>query len=88
MNKLNAEGKKVYKGIENDAKLIMDDFVEMGRKKLDGIPMKKTLEKTITSGIEAIPSRLNLPSKEEIDNLVAGIDGVSKKVDALNRHYA
>ena len=85
---VNQTTKKVYKGIENDAKLIAEDFLAMGKKNLDRIPMKKTIEKKISDSINSIPSKLNLPSKMEIDNLVTGIDGVNKKVDALNRQCA
>ena len=88
IDRLNKETRTVYKGIENDAKMILEDMVAMGKKNLDKIPMKKTIEKKISHGIDSIPTRLNLPSKEEIDNLLTGIDGVSKKVDALNKEYA
>ncbi|MBA3010473.1 MAG: hypothetical protein KKF12_10205 [Proteobacteria bacterium] len=88
IDKINLETKKVYKGIGNDAKLIVDDFIAMGKKNLDKLPMKKTIEKKFSAGINAIPSKLNLPSKDEIENLVMGIDGVSKKVDALNKQFA
>ncbi|MCG8635957.1 MAG: hypothetical protein MI863_19150 [Desulfobacterales bacterium] len=88
MDKLNAEAKKVYAGINSDAKLLVKDAKEMGKKQLDRIPMKKAIEKKITKGIDAIPSKLNLPSKDEIDNLVTGIDGVNKKVDAINKGFA
>ena len=82
------KSQEIYNGLENDAKLVVEDVIEMGRKNLDRIPMKKTVEEKIKSGIDAVPARLNIPSREEIDNLVAGIDGLSKKVDALNREYA
>ncbi len=85
MDKINVETKKVYYGINNDAKLLVKDFKEMGKKQLDRIPMKKTIEKKLSKGIDSIPSKLNLPSKDEIDNLVAGIDGVNKKGDAMNK---
>jgi F0F1-type ATP synthase membrane subunit b/b' len=88
MNRVNKETRTIYKGIGNDAKLIVEDIVALGKKSLDKMPMKKTIEKKISHGIDTIPSKLNIPSKEEIDNLVKGIDGVSKKVDALNKEYA
>ncbi len=88
MDRLTKETRTIYKGIGNDAKLIVEDIVALGKKNLDKMPMKKTIEKKISHGIDAIPSKLNIPSKEEIDNLVAGIDGVNKKVDALNKEYA
>lgn len=88
IERVNRETRTVYKGIGNDAKLIIEDILALGKKRLDKMPMKKRIEKKISHGIDAIPSRLNIPSKEEIDNLVTGIDGVNKKVDALNKEYA
>jgi hypothetical protein len=85
---INEKTQKIYKGIGNDAKLITADFFALGKKNLDKIPMKKTIGKKIFAGIDAIPGKLNLPSKGDIDNLVTGIDGVNKKVDALNKEYA
>lgn len=86
--KINAKGNKVYKGIENDAKLLFEDFIEMGKKNIDKLPMKKTIEKKISDGFNSIPSKLNLPSKTEIDSLVKEIDGVNRKVDQLNKEYS
>lgn len=88
IKRVNKETRTVYKGIGNDAKLIIEDIVALGKKSLDKMPMKKRIEKKISHGIDAIPSKLNIPSKEEVDNLVKGIDGVNKKVDALNKEYA
>ena len=88
MDRITKETRTIYKGIGNDAKLIVEDIVALGKKNLDKIPMKKTIEKKISRGIDAIPSKLNIPSKEEIDTLVKGIEGVSRKVDALNKEYA
>ncbi|MEE4356925.1 MAG: hypothetical protein V2I97_10675 [Desulfococcaceae bacterium] len=84
MEKANRTGKEIFKKIENDFKLLREDIIAMGKKNLDRIPMKKNLEKKISEGVDSIPSKLNLPSKSEIDNLIVGIDGVSKKVDALS----
>jgi hypothetical protein len=84
---IHQETRTIYKGIENDAKLILEDIFALGKKNMGKISMKKTIEKKISHGIDSIHSRLNLPSKEEIDNLVTGIDGVNKKVDALNKQY-
>lgn len=76
---------KVVKGIQNDARLIAREALAMGKKNLNRIPFKKDLEEKISKGMASIPSRLNLPSRDEVDNLVNGIDGVNKKVDALNK---
>ena len=88
LDTISKQTQKIYEGLENDAKLIADDVLEMGRKNLDRLPMKKTIEEKLNAGINAIPSKLNLPSKDEIENLVSGIDGVNKKVDALNKEFA
>lgn len=85
--KINLETQRVYKGIENDAKMIVEDLFSFGKKNLDKIPMKMTIEKKISAGINVIPEKLNLPSKSEIDNLLKGIDGVTKKVDVLNKQF-
>lgn len=88
INRINRETRTIYNGIGNDAKLIVGDIVALGKKNLDKMPMKRTIEKKISHGIDAIPSKLNIPSKKEIDNLVKGIDGVNKRMDALNKEYA
>ncbi|MBW1866571.1 MAG: hypothetical protein JRI38_02340 [Deltaproteobacteria bacterium] len=85
MEKAGQTRKKIYRGIEGDARLVMDDMVNMGKKTLDKLPMKKNIENKINSSIISIPSRLNLPGKEEIKNLMSGIDGMNKKVDELNK---
>jgi len=88
MDRITKETRTIYKGIGNDAKLIVEEMIALGKKRLDKIPMKKNIEKKISQGFDAIPSKLNIPSKEEIDTLVKGIEGVSRKVDALNKEYA
>ncbi len=88
IEKINLETKKTYKGIGNDAKLIVEEFIAMGKNNLNKLPMKKTIEKKMFASIHAIPSKLNLPSKDEIENLVIGIDGLNQKVDALNKQHA
>jgi polyhydroxyalkanoate synthesis regulator phasin len=85
---INTEKTKVVKGIENDAKLIVEEAIELGKKNIDRMPFKKNIEnieKTISKRMASLPSKLNLPSRDEIDNLVNGIDGVNKKVDSLTK---
>lgn len=85
IKKINQETRTVYNGVGNDAKLIIEDIVTLGKKNLDKLPMKKTIEKKISDGLDAMPSKLNLPSKEEIDNLATGIQKVDKKVNDLSK---
>jgi hypothetical protein len=52
--KVNIEGKKVYKGVEKDVNLIIKDVIEVS---------KKNIEKRISKGIDAIPSKLKLNNR-------------------------
>jgi len=85
MEKAGQIRKEIYRGIEGDARLVVDDMVNMGKKTFDKLPMKKNIENKINSTINSIPSRLNLPDKEEIKSLMNGINGMNKKVDELNK---
>ncbi len=84
-SKLNTESKKVYRGVESDAKLVIKEVIEMSKKNIDRLPMKKNLEEKISKSIESIPSKLNLPSRKEFDNLANGLNGASKKVYELSK---
>ena len=92
---------KVIKGITGDAKLVVSDVKNMKNKTFDNFTSKKSItkrvnkiaaKKSITKAINEIaakiPSRLNLPSKDEIQGLMTGVDGINKKVDKLNKLYA
>ena len=87
-DKINLETKKIYTGVGNDAKLIVEDFIDFGKKNLNKLPIKKSVESKFSAGINSIHSKLNLHSKEEIDNLVNGLDSVNKKVDAMSKKFA
>jgi len=85
------DGKGVFEEIEKDARLIFDDFISNGKKafkKYPKYPMKRTIEKTINSRMKSVPSRFNMPSKKEIENLMHGIDAVNKKVETMSKQYS
>ncbi|MEN8211399.1 MAG: hypothetical protein ABFR31_06750, partial [Thermodesulfobacteriota bacterium] len=92
---------KVVKGVTGDVKLVVSDVKDMKNKAFDTFTSKKSItkkankiasKKSITKAINEItakiPSRLNLPSKDEIQGLMTGVDGINKKVDKLNKLYA
>lgn len=83
--KYRENGKKFFEGVEKDVTVIRKDLVDAGKKAIDSLPMKKSVEKQITRSIEKFPSILNLPSKKEVEELIKGIDNVSKKVDSLSK---
>ena len=84
--------KKVFKGVSGDAKLFADDIKGFKSKTFDKFTAKntatKSIEKRINKITARIPSSLNLPSKEEVQELMTGVDGISRKVDKLNKLYA
>ena len=84
--------KKVFKGVSGDAKLFADDIKGFKSKTFDKFTAKntaaKSIEKRINKITARIPSSLNLPSKEEVQVLMTGVDGISRKVDKLNKLYA
>ncbi|MBF0468702.1 MAG: hypothetical protein HQK61_07430 [Desulfamplus sp.] len=76
-------GKKMVENIEKDAEIARKDLLDAGKKALDKVAFKKTVEEKISSTIEKFPSMLNLPSKKEVEELIKGIDSVNRKVDSL-----
>lgn len=79
------EFKEIKKGVKKDAGLLMSDAIEGSKKAIDQVPGKQRMEKEISSRIEAIPGKLNLPSKKDIDSLVNRVKRLNTKVDALNK---
>ncbi len=80
--------KKVVEHIEKDAEIIKQDMIDAGKKAIDKIGIKKSIEDKLSSTIEKFPSMLNLPSKKEVEELIKGIDSVNRKVDHLADQFA
>lgn len=76
---------KFLNGVEKDVAVIRKDIWDAGKKALDKVPVKKSVEKRLNATIEKVPSMLNLPSKKEVEELIKGLDNVSKKVDSLGK---
>ena len=79
---------KVTKGLKSDIKIITGDMTNLKTRTLNKFTVKESINKKISNIAKKIPSKLNLPSTEEIQNLMTGIDGINKKVDKLNNMYA
>lgn len=88
IDKLVDSGKDFYKGVEKDTRKIVDGLVDNGKEFMDKIPLKKTIGEKINDGFEAVPARLNLPSKWEIQKLTSTMSALNKKVNALNKQYS
>ena len=87
-SKYSEDRKKFVDAVEKDLTLIRDDVVDAGKKALDKLPMKKSIEKKMNTTFEKFPSMLNLPSKKELEALIKEVDTVSRKVDSLSKQTA
>jgi polyhydroxyalkanoate synthesis regulator phasin len=81
-------GKDILEGVEKDVRKVIDDFLDSGKKAFEKIPMVKTVEKKLNSGMKAVPAQLNLPSKKDIEKLTINVKALNKKVDNLRKQYA
>ena len=81
-------GKDILKGVEKDVRKVFDDFLDSGKKTFEKIPMVKTVEKKVNSGMKAVPSQLNLPSKKDIEKLTSSVKALNNKVEDLSKQYA
>lgn len=84
-SKVGEERKRFVDGVEKDFSLIREDVVDASKKAMDKFPMKKRIEKGMTSTFDKFPSMLNLPSKKELEALIKEVDSVSRKVDSLSK---
>ena len=81
------DGKGVFEGIEKDVRLAWDDVVANSKKVFDKKKVKKTIEDKINNSMKTFTNRLNMPSKNEVENLMAGIDALNKKVETMSKTY-
>jgi polyhydroxyalkanoate synthesis regulator phasin len=88
LQSLKDEFKMIKRGVEKDAGMVMADVIDGSKKALNQVPGKQRIEKEISSRMEAIPAKFNLPSKKDIDGLVNRVKRLNAKVDALNKTQA
>jgi polyhydroxyalkanoate synthesis regulator phasin len=81
-------GKEFFEGVEKDARKIIDDFLDSGKKSFNRFFLMETIEKKVNSGLKAVPSQLNLPSKKDIDKLSRSVKALNHKVENLSKQYA
>ena len=82
------DGKKLVKDLSKDPRKGIDDFLDSGKKAFKKFPMVKTVEKKVHSGMKAVPSQLNLPSKKDLDKLTSSVKALNNKVEHLRNQYA
>jgi len=81
-------GKDFYAGMEKDTRKALDDLLDRGKKFTDQIPGKETVEKGISSSLESIPDRLNLPSKKDMEKLSKTVRTLNTKLNTLTKQCA
>ncbi|MBF0390459.1 MAG: hypothetical protein HQK71_10195 [Desulfamplus sp.] len=78
---------KIVENLEKDVVIAKQDIIDATKKALDKIGIKKVIEEKVSSTVEKLPSMLNLPSKQEVEELIKGIDSVNRKVDSLTKEF-
>lgn len=81
MDDLLAKGRSM----EKDAWKKIDDYVASGRKFMYKVPMVQTIEKRVASGLSAVPSVVNLPGKNDIDQLTRAMESLNANIESLKK---
>lgn len=74
--------------LEKDAMKKFDEMFESGKKFTAKLPMAETIEKKVKAGLNAVPSMVNLPVKEDIEKLTKAMDSLNANIKALNKQNA
>jgi polyhydroxyalkanoate synthesis regulator phasin len=80
-------GRDFFKMVEKDARKKMDDLLKKGKQYKKKVPMLEKMESRVTDAYNTVKSRIDLPTKEDIDKLTASMDSLTAKVDELNKKY-
>ena len=78
----------IIKDLEKDARLAVDDLTAFSARQFDRIPGKKNMQKNIRERMASVPAQFNLPSKEDMENLMNGLKQLTAKVETLNQEQA
>ena len=65
--------------------MVLAEAIDASHRALNQVPTTRKIEKEIASRLKALPAAFNLPSREEIDDLVLRVKQLNAKVDALNK---
>jgi len=74
--------------IEKDAVKKIEGALESGKKMVAKLPMAETIEKKVKAGLNAVPSMVNLPVKEDIEKLTKAMDTLNSNIKTLNNQSA
>ena len=77
---------KIFReGVAKDTRMVIDEVIDSGNKALNRVSVKQRIEKEISSRMETIPAKFNLPSKQDVDGLVRRVKELNTKVTALSK---
>jgi len=82
------DGKSFMNGFEKDARIVLDEMVDSGKKALDNLPVKKKFKKNIENRIKALPKQFNMPTKNDINLLTGRLEALSVKIDTLGKEIS
>ena len=81
-------GKAFVSDLKKDTRKKIKSIVKKGKKYRDEFSAMKTIKNEISKGLKAVPARVNLASKQDIDKLIRSMEALNKKLDTLNRKYS
>jgi hypothetical protein len=87
--------KYLKKGIEYGADLVADignvtrmtvsSLTDSGKKMAQNLSVLETIQESIDAGLHSVSSRVNLPSKKDIDRLAEAVKAFNKKLEGLSK---
>ncbi len=83
MTDLADKGREIASGVKNDSTTLVEDLVRKGREIISEAPKGDVIEEKVESRIRSFSRRLNLPDKEDIQNLAGALKDLSDKIDAM-----
>lgn len=69
--------------LEKDAFKKLDGVIVNGKKIMYKLPLVETVEKKVTSSLNALPGVINMPSKGEIEKLTIAMQSLNKNIESL-----
>lgn len=71
--------------LEKDAMKRFDEFVDNGRKFMYKVPMVKTIEERVSGSLNSVPRMINMPCKEDIDNLTSAMETLNANIETMKK---
>ncbi len=76
------------RSLEKDAWKKLDAYAASGRKFMYKVPMVETIEKRVSARLNSVPSVVNLPGKNDIDQLTRAMESLNANIESLKKQQA